>query len=148
MLKDRGEKKFKKQFPALKQVINGNEIEFEMSGQVPLQNGLNSIYLLEPNGRKTTYTEFEVDNMHKYGLRVELNINYIMDKLKKKIIMSIIIGIAASLMLQIALRQLGLVSLLISVITLITIYSLTVNKLIKGLGISAYKVVVVTQPSA
>lgn len=146
MFKNRGEKKFKKQFPALKQVVNGREIEFELAGQIPLQHGLNSVYLLEPNGRRTTFTEFEVDNMHQYGLRVELNYGYIMDKLKPKIIMSIVAGIIISLLLQVALSSLGVVSILISLVTLVVIYSVSVTKLVKGLGISAYKVVVVTQP--
>lgn len=146
MLKQRGERKFKKQFPELKQVVNGREIDFEMSGQVPLQMGINSVYLQEANGRKTTYTEFEVDARHRYGLRVELNYVYIMDKLKKAFIISIIIGVIASLIVQTALNQLGWISIPISFLVLFTIYSVSVSKLVKGLGISAYRVVVVTEP--
>lgn len=146
MLNNRGEKKFKKQFPDLKQVINGKEIEFEMYGQVPLRTGVNSVYLQEPSGRKTTYTEFEVDNMHKYGLRVELNYAYIMEKLKSKILKSIIAAIIVAVAILIFLNSLGFIAVIISILALFIIYSVSVNKLVKGLGISAYRVVVVTEP--
>lgn len=145
MFRNYGEKRFKKQFPNLKQVINGTEVAFEMYGQVPLRMGSNSVYLLEPNGKKTTYTEFEVDAYHKYGLRVELNYQYIVSKFKFPIIMSIVAGMLAALIVQIILSGLGFLAYILSLLLLFAIYYFTVNRLVRSLGISAYKVVVVTQ---
>lgn len=146
MFKDYGEKKFKKQFPNLKQVINEVEVDFEMYGQVPLRNGENSVYLLEPNGKKTVFTTFDVDMYHKYGLRVELNYSYVIEKIKTPLIISMIVGVIASIIIQFLLTGLGLWALVLSLLALFVIYYLAVNKLVKNLGISAYKVVVVKTP--
>lgn len=146
MFKNYGERRFKKQFPNLKQVINDVEVDFEMYGQVPLRNGENSVFLLEPNGKKTTFTTFEVDIYHKYGLRVELNYPYVVNKIKLPLMLSIIAGIIASIFIQVVLSGLGIWSLLISFIVILGIYYLAADKLVKDLGISAYKVVVVKTP--
>ncbi len=146
MFKNYGEKKFKKQFPELKQVINDVPVDFEMYGQVPLQNGENSVYLLEPNGKKSTYTMFDVDVYHKYGLRIELNYPYVIKKIQKQLIIAIIFGVIISLLVQVLLSGLGIWALLISFLVLVAIYYFTANKLVADLGISAYKVVVVKTP--
>lgn len=144
MFKNYGEKKFKKQFPQLKQVINGNEVDFDMYGQVPLKMGENSVYLKDQEGKNSVHTYFEVDPYHKYGLKIEMNYAYVMTKIKTQLILVLVIGFIASMLIQIVLASLGWLSLVISFAFILAVYLLGVNRLVAKLGISAYKVEVVS----
>lgn len=140
MFKNYGENRFRKQFPNLKQVINEVEVDFDMYAQVPLKIGENSVYLKDQDGKKSVYTTFEVDNYHKYGLRIEMNYPYVMQKIKVQLITILIVGMVVSLLVQLAFVNAGLWALFLSFLVLVAIYIGAVSRLVKKLGISAYKV--------
>lgn len=143
MLEKYSGKRFKKQFPNLKQVINDREIDFDMSGQVPLRLGTNEVYLKDRNNRRTTLTVFNVNPANKYAFKIEYNVPYIVSKIKYQFIVVFALTILISLAMQIVVSASIILSLLVSVITMLVLYYIFMNRLVTGLGISAYKIEVI-----
>ncbi len=137
------EQKFLKKYPNLKQVINDQHIDFQMYGQVPLQYGENEVYLFDPIGeKKTVLTQFYVDPTKRYALKIEFNQQYIISRLRTKILSTTIVFSIISFVIGIVFIH-NIVAWLISVIAIIGIYFILINSYVKELGISAYKVNVI-----
>lgn len=146
MFKNSEEKRFKKRFPNLKQVINDVEVDFDMGQQVPLQEGENFVYLKEPDGTRSVYTIFNVDNRHTYALQIQINQMVIVEKLKVPVILAFICGMLLSFIIQMLITISIISNILISFFIMIAMYYLAVRKSVDELGISAYKIVVVERP--
>lgn len=141
-----GEKRFKKKFPNLKQVINDHEVGFEMYGQVPLRFGQNEVYLKNEDGSRTVLTDFVVDENHKYAMKIIYNYPYIIEEIKVRFLFSMIfiIGVCVGLTVAFApyFKYMFLVGPLLAAIG----YGLTIEVLVSKLGIRAYKVEVTQTP--
>ncbi len=145
MFKNFAEKRFKKKFPDLKQVINEQEIAFDLYGQVPLKFGENSVYLKDKDGKRTVYTYFTVENGYGYGLRIVYNYPYIVEKIKTQFIITIILLTILVVLIEIFLSTYIWLSFFIALVLNISGYFWAINHYISKLGISAYKVEVVSQ---
>ncbi len=144
MFKKYSENKFKKRFPELKQVINEQPIDFDLYGQVPLRYGHNQVYLLAKDGRRTVYTDFDVKNDYKYGLKIVYNYPYVIEKIKKQFIVLFVATIIGSVVLEALLIQYIPFVFVITLIASIFIYYFAVEHFINQLGICAYKIEVVS----
>ncbi len=144
MLKNYGEKRFKKKFPNLKQVINNQVVNFDMYGQVPLKYGENNVYLQDENGKRTVYTDFVVDSEHKYGLKIVYNYPYIISKIKTQFLLTMFTALVLTVVFQILFTQYFAYTYLVSFVATLIIYFWSVDHYIGNLGISAYKIEVVS----
>lgn len=145
MFKNFAEKRFKKKFPDLKQVINDYEIDFDLYGQVPLKFGENNVYLKDKDGKRTVYTYFTVENGYGYGLRIVYNYPYIVEKIKKQFIITIVLLTLLVLLIEVFLTDYIWFNLFIAFALNISGYFWAINHYISKLGICAYKVEVVTK---
>lgn len=142
------ERRFKRQFPGIKQVVNDREYPFAQNVNIPLKYGENTVYLKaeEENTRRSVYTTFIVDSYHNYGFQLVYNYKYIAEKLRGKYLKSIILvlvlqGIIIFLLNSTPLSQLNplIHTLIVFVLGIGMIYYLQ-TKAIASLGISAYKI--------
>ncbi|WOO89950.1 hypothetical protein R2F61_04445 [Mollicutes bacterium LVI A0078] len=145
MFKNFAEKRFKKKFPGLKQVINEYEIDFDLYGQVPLKFGENSVYLKDKDEKRTVYTYFNVEDGFSYGLRIVYNYPYIVEKIKTQFIITIVLLTILVLLIEVFLASYIWFSFFIALALNISGYFWAINHYISKLGISAYKVEVVSQ---
>lgn len=143
MFKNYSENRFNKKFPNLKQVINENPIDFKMTGQVPLRYGPNQVYLLDVDERRTVYTEFTVDNDHTYGLKIVYNYPYIIEKIRKPFLTTIITTMIIAIIIQLILTPYFKYIFIVTFFATLLVYYYAIEHYVSTLGISAYKVDVV-----
>ncbi|WOO88104.1 hypothetical protein RZE82_04050 [Mollicutes bacterium LVI A0039] len=143
MLKGYSERRFRKKFPNLKQVINESELDFHMRAQVPLRYGENQVYLKAEDGRRTVITDFNVDGEHQYGLKIVYNYPYIIEKIKTQFLMTIIAVIFIAIAMQILITPYFKYIYLVNFVVTIFAYMFIIEYYIGKLGISAYKIDVV-----
>ncbi len=138
------ENKFKKKFPGLMQVINEQPIAFDLYGQVPLRFGPNQVYLLANDGKRTVYTDFTVEDGYKYGLKIVYNYPYVIDKIKRKFIIMFLATMLGSFLLEVLFITVFPYIFLVTLGLSLIIYYFSVEYFINQLGISAYKIEVVS----
>ncbi len=144
MFKKYSENRFKKKFPGLKQVINNQVVNFDMYGQVPLKYGTNTVYLEDADNKRTVYTDFTVDSEHKYGLKIVYNYPYIITKIKTQFLITMLVMLFLTILFQVLFTQYFAYTYIISFVATLVVYFWSVDYYIGNLGISAYKIEVVS----